>query len=102
MSMFGLGRPQPSSAEKIAAAEQEMDMVTDMFNKYALPPSFRHHSETSLDLLHRIITRSNAWGTGYNKHAYASASLQHIEKARSTREKACVSIDAPPNSSTFR
>ncbi|KAI0998839.1 hypothetical protein K3495_g9359 [Podosphaera aphanis] len=31
--MFGLGRPQPSSAEKIAAAEQEMDMVTDMFNK---------------------------------------------------------------------
>jgi import inner membrane translocase subunit TIM10 len=32
--MFGLGRPQPSSAEKIAAAEQEMDLVTDMFNKY--------------------------------------------------------------------
>jgi hypothetical protein len=34
MSMFGLGRPQPSSAEKIAAAEQEMDLITDMFNKY--------------------------------------------------------------------
>lgn len=34
MSMFGFGRPQPSSAEKIAAAEQEMDMITDMFNKY--------------------------------------------------------------------
>jgi import inner membrane translocase subunit TIM10 len=33
MSMFGFGRPQPSSAEKIAAAEQEMDLVTDMFNK---------------------------------------------------------------------
>ncbi|CAG8981033.1 hypothetical protein HYALB_00008186 [Hymenoscyphus albidus] len=32
-SMFGFGRPQPSSAEKIAAAEQEMDLVTDMFNK---------------------------------------------------------------------
>lgn len=33
--MFGgFGRPQPSSAEKIAAAEQEMDLVTDMFNKY--------------------------------------------------------------------
>jgi len=32
--MFGLGRPQPSSAEKIAAAEQEMDLVTDMYNKY--------------------------------------------------------------------
>ena len=38
MSMFGLGRPQPSSAEKIAAAEQEMDLVTDMFNKYVLSP----------------------------------------------------------------
>jgi import inner membrane translocase subunit TIM10 len=35
MSMFGgFGRPQPSSAEKIAAAEAEMDLVTDMFNKY--------------------------------------------------------------------
>jgi len=33
MSMFGLGRQQPSSAEKIAAAEQEMELVTDMFNK---------------------------------------------------------------------
>jgi len=31
--MFGFGRPQPSSAEKVAAAEQEMDMITDMFNK---------------------------------------------------------------------
>jgi len=37
MSMFGgFGRPQPSSAEKIAAAEAEMDLVTDMFNKYFL------------------------------------------------------------------
>jgi import inner membrane translocase subunit TIM10 len=35
--MFGgFGRPQPSSAEKIAAAEAEMDLVTDMFNKYSL------------------------------------------------------------------
>lgn len=31
--MFGMGRPQPSSQEKIAAAEQEMDLITDMFNK---------------------------------------------------------------------
>jgi import inner membrane translocase subunit TIM10 len=37
--MFGIGRPQPSSAEKIAAAEQEMDLVTDMFNKYFSLPS---------------------------------------------------------------
>jgi hypothetical protein len=40
MSMFGFGRPQPSSAEKIAAAEQEMDLVTDMFNKYVMPDLF--------------------------------------------------------------
>jgi hypothetical protein len=39
MSMLGFGRPQPSSAEKIAAAEAEMDLVTDMFNKYDLQPS---------------------------------------------------------------
>jgi hypothetical protein len=45
MSMFGLGRPQPSSAEKIAAAEQEMDLITDMFNKYDSPfPSFPSHN----------------------------------------------------------
>jgi len=31
--LFGGGRPQPSSAEKIAAAEQEIDMVSDMFNR---------------------------------------------------------------------
>lgn len=34
--MFGMGRPQPSSQEKIAAAEQEMDLITDMFNKYVV------------------------------------------------------------------
>ncbi|KAH8596567.1 Tim10/DDP family zinc finger-domain-containing protein [Bisporella sp. PMI_857] len=33
MSLFGLGRPQPSSAEKIAAAEAEMDLITTMFNQ---------------------------------------------------------------------
>ncbi|KAF2401825.1 hypothetical protein EJ06DRAFT_508008 [Trichodelitschia bisporula] len=31
--LFGGGRPQPSSAEKIAAAETEIDMVTEMFNR---------------------------------------------------------------------
>jgi import inner membrane translocase subunit TIM10 len=35
MNFFGGGRPQPSSAEKIAAAEAEIDMVSDMFNRYA-------------------------------------------------------------------
>ncbi|KAH0282907.1 hypothetical protein M436DRAFT_36716 [Aureobasidium namibiae CBS 147.97] len=31
--LFGGGRPQPSSAEKIAAAEAEIDMVSDMYNR---------------------------------------------------------------------
>jgi len=30
--LFG-GRPQPSSAERIAAAEQEVEMVSEMFRK---------------------------------------------------------------------
>ncbi|OAL35738.1 mitochondrial import inner membrane translocase subunit tim10 [Fonsecaea nubica] len=33
--LFGGGRPQPTSAEKIAAAENEVEMVSDMFNRYA-------------------------------------------------------------------
>jgi import inner membrane translocase subunit TIM10 len=32
-SLFGGGRPQPSSAEKIAAAEAEIEMVSNMFNQ---------------------------------------------------------------------
>jgi import inner membrane translocase subunit TIM10 len=31
--LFGAGRPQPSSAEKIAAVETEMEMVSDMFSR---------------------------------------------------------------------
>jgi len=31
--LFGGGRPQPSSAEKIAAAETEVELVSDMFNR---------------------------------------------------------------------
>ena len=31
--LFGGGRPQPSSAEKIAAAEAEVEMVSDMFSR---------------------------------------------------------------------
>lgn len=35
MSMFGFGGVQgPTSAQKIAAAEAELEMVTDMFNRY--------------------------------------------------------------------
>jgi mitochondrial import inner membrane translocase subunit TIM10 len=34
--LFGQ-RPQPSSAEKIAAAEAEVEMVSDMFNRCSSP-----------------------------------------------------------------
>lgn len=34
--LFG-ARPQPSSAEKIAMAEAELELITDMYNKYASP-----------------------------------------------------------------
>ncbi|KAI5807682.1 Tim10/DDP family zinc finger-domain-containing protein [Peziza echinospora] len=30
---FGGGAPQPTSAQKLAAAEIELDMVTEMFNR---------------------------------------------------------------------
>ncbi|KAJ9628828.1 protein transporter tim10 [Taxawa tesnikishii (nom. ined.)] len=46
--LFGGARPQPSSAEKIAAAEAEIDMVSDMYNrlvetctKKCIPPTYR-------------------------------------------------------------
>lgn len=34
MSFLGFGRPQPSSAEKIAAVEAEMKLMADMMNRY--------------------------------------------------------------------
>ncbi|GAB7364672.1 hypothetical protein MBLNU230_g5474t1 [Neophaeotheca triangularis] len=33
MSFLGMGRPQPSSEQKIAAAESEIEMVSNMFNQ---------------------------------------------------------------------
>ncbi|KAL2039368.1 hypothetical protein N7G274_008036 [Stereocaulon virgatum] len=46
--LFGGGRPQLSSAEKIAAAETEVEMISDMFNrlsqsctKKCIPPEYR-------------------------------------------------------------
>ncbi|KAI6888206.1 hypothetical protein KC360_g1345 [Hortaea werneckii] len=46
--LFGGGRPQPSSQEKIAAAEAEIEMVSGMFNqlvdtctKKCIPPGYR-------------------------------------------------------------
>ncbi|KAB8339037.1 hypothetical protein FH972_021973 [Carpinus fangiana] len=37
--LFG-GRPQPTSAEKIAMAENELELIQDMYNKYDFPPSY--------------------------------------------------------------
>lgn len=41
--LFG-SRPQPSSAEKIAAAEAEIEMVSNMFNQCAPLPSHLSHT----------------------------------------------------------
>jgi import inner membrane translocase subunit TIM10 len=39
MSFFGMGaRPQITSEQKIAQAEAEIDMVSDMYSRYANPP----------------------------------------------------------------
>ncbi len=32
--LFGGGRPQLTSAQKIEAAETELELVSDMFNRY--------------------------------------------------------------------
>jgi import inner membrane translocase subunit TIM10 len=38
MSFFGMGgRPQITSEQKIAQAEAEIDMVSDMYSRYLLP-----------------------------------------------------------------
>ncbi|KAK6429358.1 protein transporter tim10 [Oleoguttula sp. CCFEE 5521] len=46
--LFNSNRPQPSSQEKIAAAEAEIEMVSNMFNqlvdtctKKCIPPTYR-------------------------------------------------------------
>lgn len=39
--LFGGQRPQPSSAEKIAMAEAELDLIQDMYNK-CVHPSHPH------------------------------------------------------------
>lgn len=38
MSFLGMGRPQPTSEQKIAAVEGEMRMMADTYNRYVLSP----------------------------------------------------------------
>jgi hypothetical protein len=37
MSFLGFGRPQPTSAEKIAAVENEVKVMSEMHSRYAAP-----------------------------------------------------------------
>lgn len=53
--LFGMGRPQPSSAEKIAAAEQEMDMVADMFSKFVSSASPLQASADCDAQTHKVV-----------------------------------------------
>lgn len=48
MSFLPFGRPQPSSAEKIAAAETEMEMVAEMMTR-SIFLFFRNLSSSLLD-----------------------------------------------------
>lgn len=45
--LFG-GRPQLSSEQKIAAAEAEIDMVSDMYSRYGRPGSKCHNEPVSI------------------------------------------------------
>ena len=63
----GGGRPQPSSEQKIAAAENEVEMVSDMFARYDRPRpvlfaplrrTFSELRETYTDAPHPRLTSS--------------------------------------------
>jgi len=44
--MFGFGRPQPTSAEKIAAVENELKVVAEMHSRYVFRfPKFNFSEE---------------------------------------------------------
>lgn len=38
MSFLGMGRPQPSSEEKIGMMENEIIAMSDLHNRFVLPP----------------------------------------------------------------
>lgn len=52
MSFFGFGgRPQLSSEQKIAQAEAEIDMVSDMYSRYVPRPCY-YPGPSPIALLH--------------------------------------------------
>jgi hypothetical protein len=48
--LFG-GRPQLSSEQKIAQAEAEIDMVSDMYSRYASPRSISLYPSPDTSIL---------------------------------------------------
>lgn len=99
--MFGFGRPQPSSAEKIAAAEQEMDLVTDMFNKYVSSLSISSYAPAWKEPANSLSMRTNKH---LDSHKPASRNVYQktTAKENSTRAKVSVLTVALPNSSMYK
>jgi hypothetical protein len=87
--LFGGGRPQPSSAEKIAAAEAEIDMVSDMYNRYTPPSCALSHLPrvlTSFAVLSRPAPRSvSPTPTARVTLTRASPSASTVASASSSR-----------------
>ena len=83
--LFGGGRPQPSSAEKLARAEIEVEMVSDLFNRFRSSPLF-------------YIFVTNVFLASLN-HAPKSVYLQITVKQTSTKGSRCALIDVFPSSS---
>lgn len=57
MSFLGFGKPQPTLAEKMSAAEQELEMITDMFNRFYPPLLLSNIFFLTTTPIHRL-TRS--------------------------------------------
>lgn len=47
MSFLGMGRPQPTSEQKIAAVEGEMRMMADTYNRYENKPPLLSRASSS-------------------------------------------------------
>lgn len=73
--LFG-SRPQLSSAEKIAAAETEVEMVSDMFNRYLPLPATYSHLTSSLHT--HLLIYEVGWGKGCRSLARRNAYRRSI------------------------
>ena len=81
MSFLGFGgaRPQPSSAEKIAAAEAEIEMVSNMFNQYA--PIHSLHCLQHFSLTLRAQT---------SRHLLSQMHPKHLPRIRPQQGRVCM------------